>query len=360
MPTAGDSAHWVLEAVEAYELPLLRYARRLLDDLDLANDAVQHAFVKLCEQSQEQVEGRVAPWLFRVCRNKAIDHLRRAGREQTLLDDGSGSTAATAPAIAPDSREADPADLAEQHDLADLVGQLLIHLPAAQRETLDLWCGAGPSGADHAANPSPHPPAAGRALHHPTREAPMTTLPHNDGPEQGRNTQQPLTDDEQLLLTTAALDQLENGSAEQPAVDALLSEDVAEATRTFTDETQRLAAAAQESAQRETAALADDPFRQDLRRAVLAAIAAEGHPASPANGRYRRRLIGWLSIGSLATAALVMLAFLPITIYTLAPTNQDRRLAMQTDEPLVESAARKFTAPSASRCRFKRDTSAST
>ena len=140
MPTAGDSAHWVLEAVEAYELPLLRYARRLLDDLDLANDAVQHAFVKLCEQSQEQLEGRVAPWLFRVCRNKAIDHLRRAGREQTLLDDGAGDTAATAPALAPNSREADPADLAEQHDLADLVGQLLIHLPAAQRETLDLWC----------------------------------------------------------------------------------------------------------------------------------------------------------------------------------------------------------------------------
>ena len=175
----------------------------------------------------------------------------------------------------------------------------------------------------------------------------MTTPPHNDGPEQGRNTQQPLTDDEQLLLTTAALDQLENGSAEQPAVDALLSEDVAEAARTFTDETRRLAAAAQDAAQRETAALADDPFRQDLRRAVLATITREGHPASPANGRSRRRLIGWLSIGSLATAALVMLAFLPITIYTLAPTNQDRRLAMRTDEPLAESAARSRPAPAA-------------
>ena len=140
MPTASDPSHWVLEAVEAYELPLLRYARRLLDDFDLANDAVQHAFVKLCEQSQQHLEGRVAPWLFRVCRNKAVDHLRRAGREQTLLDDGPGDTLTTAPALAPDSREADPADLAERHDLADLVGRLLVHLPAAQRETLDLWC----------------------------------------------------------------------------------------------------------------------------------------------------------------------------------------------------------------------------
>ena len=142
MPAAGDPSHWVLEAVETYELPLLRYARRLLDDLDLAHDAVQHAFVKLCEQSQDQLQGRVAPWLFRVCRNKAVDHLRRAGREQTLLDTAADASAHDAPTFAPppDIREADPAALAEQHDLAELVGRLLAHLPAAQRETLDLWC----------------------------------------------------------------------------------------------------------------------------------------------------------------------------------------------------------------------------
>ncbi len=138
MPTAGDPAHWVLEAVEAYELPLLRYARRLIDDLDLAQDAVQHAFVKLCEQSHEQLQGRIAPWLFRVCRNKAVDHLRRAGREQALLDDSAATTHSVA--TPPDLREPDPAALAEQHDLAALVGTLLAHLPVSQRETLDLWC----------------------------------------------------------------------------------------------------------------------------------------------------------------------------------------------------------------------------
>ena len=138
MPAAGDPSHWVLEAVETYELPLLRYARRLLDDLDLAHDAVQHAFLKLCEQSQDQLQGRVAPWLFRVCRNKAVDHLRQAGRERVLLDDSVG-TAHTV-ATPPDLREPDPAEIAEQHDLADLVGRLLAHLPVAQRETLDLWC----------------------------------------------------------------------------------------------------------------------------------------------------------------------------------------------------------------------------
>jgi len=136
-PLPSDPLYWVLEAVEAYELPLLRYARRLLNDLDLANDAVQHAFVKLCEQSQDHLQGRVAPWLFRVCRNKAIDHLRRAGREQTFLQDD-GETAAIPTPL--DTREESPATLAERHDLTELVSQLLDHLPPAQRETLDLWC----------------------------------------------------------------------------------------------------------------------------------------------------------------------------------------------------------------------------
>ena len=49
MPSSAAHA-WVLEAVDRYEAPLLRYARRLLDDCDLAADAVQHAFLKLCEE----------------------------------------------------------------------------------------------------------------------------------------------------------------------------------------------------------------------------------------------------------------------------------------------------------------------
>jgi DNA-directed RNA polymerase specialized sigma24 family protein len=42
----------------------------LLGDVDLAADAVQHAFVKLCAESHDRLEGRVAPWLFRVCSGK--------------------------------------------------------------------------------------------------------------------------------------------------------------------------------------------------------------------------------------------------------------------------------------------------
>lgn len=136
MPT-GESQAWVLEAVEAHEAALSRYARRLLDDFDLASDAVQHAFVKLCGQSRDQLEGRVAPWLFRVCRNRALDHLRKAGREHALGEDP--TTGAAADAAIPDPA-AGPAARAEHADLTALLRDLLCDLPAAQRETIDLWC----------------------------------------------------------------------------------------------------------------------------------------------------------------------------------------------------------------------------
>jgi RNA polymerase sigma-70 factor (ECF subfamily) len=132
MSASSDTHGWILEAVDLYELPLQRYARRLLGDFDLAADVVQHAFVKLCEQSQAALEGRVAPWLFRVCRNRALDHLRQSGRETSIddCDRPSGSR----------SVAADPARHAEQHDLVGRLRELLQELPTPQRESIDLWC----------------------------------------------------------------------------------------------------------------------------------------------------------------------------------------------------------------------------
>jgi RNA polymerase sigma factor (sigma-70 family) len=136
MPSAREPHAWVMEVVEAYEAPLSRYARRLLADVDLAADAVQHAFVTLCSESRDRLEGRVAPWLFRCCRNRALDHLRRSGRERTL---GDGATEAGAGVPVADAAE-DPAARVERADLAALVRGLLADLPAPQRETIDLWC----------------------------------------------------------------------------------------------------------------------------------------------------------------------------------------------------------------------------
>jgi len=92
----------------------VRYARRLLGDADLAADVVQHAFMQLCGESQATAGENPAAWLFCVCRNRALDHLRRAGRERSLVDMESESGNPTAESAA----GVDPAAIAERRELA--------------------------------------------------------------------------------------------------------------------------------------------------------------------------------------------------------------------------------------------------
>ena len=138
MQSADKRREWVLAALDQYEVRLLRYALRLLGgDLDAARDAVQHALLKLCCESPESVGDRLAPWLFRVCRNRAVDHLRQIGREQSLeaysSEEGSNGTT-------PADRCPEPAEASESRELAARLRELVAELPPAQREALDLWC----------------------------------------------------------------------------------------------------------------------------------------------------------------------------------------------------------------------------
>jgi RNA polymerase sigma-70 factor (ECF subfamily) len=130
MADAISRRQWVLAAVERHELPLVRYASRLLGEEESAREAVQHAFLQLCQESPEGLEGRVAQWLFAVCRNKALDLLR--GRLKR-------SRADEAELAGRPGREPDPAALAEQQDLAAQLNRLVAQLPQGQREAIDLW-----------------------------------------------------------------------------------------------------------------------------------------------------------------------------------------------------------------------------
>lgn len=132
METMGvvDRHRWVLQAVDQYEVRLLRFAARMLDDDDAARDAVQHAFLRLCGQSPEQLADRVGPWLFAVCRHQVVDVLRRR------------KTASVGHNVEPAhccDREPDPAALAEQADLYRCINRLVDQLPLPQREALSLW-----------------------------------------------------------------------------------------------------------------------------------------------------------------------------------------------------------------------------
>jgi RNA polymerase sigma factor (sigma-70 family) len=68
------------------QLPLTRYASRLLGDHDRARDVVQDTFVKFMTQSQEEVRGHAVEWLFTVCRNRALDVMRKEGRMKRFAE----------------------------------------------------------------------------------------------------------------------------------------------------------------------------------------------------------------------------------------------------------------------------------
>ena len=125
-----EQRRWVLDAVHKYEAPLVRYAQRLVADEATARDVVQYAFLRLCDQRPEDIDDRMAQWLYAVCRNKAVDCLRSRQRSGTAGEFGLPRC---------ESREPDPATLAEQHDLAAQLGRLIAELPIAQREAVSLW-----------------------------------------------------------------------------------------------------------------------------------------------------------------------------------------------------------------------------
>ena len=118
-------SEWVVDALERHEQPLIRYARWFLGDLESARDVVQETFLRLCREDPARVGDHVAPWLFTVCRNLALD-ARRAAARTAPLDNAEAAVAC---------------DLDEQHDTRqalahelDIVGTL----PHNQREVVYL------------------------------------------------------------------------------------------------------------------------------------------------------------------------------------------------------------------------------
>ena len=95
-----DPGQWVRDAVERYEGPLVSHACRILHDLDRARDVVQDTFIRLCRQDREQVADHLAEWLFTVCRNRALEILRKEKRMERLNDDDLAETSSGQPSPA--------------------------------------------------------------------------------------------------------------------------------------------------------------------------------------------------------------------------------------------------------------------
>ncbi len=123
---------FLTQALERYERPLVSYARSITGDLESARDAVQETFLRLARQDFKALEPRLAPWLFFVCRNCAIDHCRKVVRLAPAEDDD----------VVPDPGRS-PADDATASEDAEQLRALVEKLPEKQREIVRLKFDAG-------------------------------------------------------------------------------------------------------------------------------------------------------------------------------------------------------------------------
>jgi RNA polymerase sigma-70 factor (ECF subfamily) len=97
------------DVIRQYEAPLVRYAARITGDADLARDVAQDVFLRLCRETSAELNGRLRPWLYTVCRNRAIEVKRKRDRLFTASA-GAASGAAV---------HDDGGDAASYHDRRD-------------------------------------------------------------------------------------------------------------------------------------------------------------------------------------------------------------------------------------------------
>jgi RNA polymerase sigma-70 factor (ECF subfamily) len=127
---SNERTAFVQSAVARHRAPLLRYAARLLHgDVDRAQDVVQDVFVRLLAQEPANVAGHEAEWLFTVCRNRALDYLRKEGRVK-FFEEGQAERI-----TAPEPRPGSGAERAEAHAA---VLRLIGKLPPNQQEVVRL------------------------------------------------------------------------------------------------------------------------------------------------------------------------------------------------------------------------------
>ena len=114
-------SRWIVEALELHERSLVRYARWIVGDLEIAREIVQETFLRLCREEPAHIDSYLAQWLYTVCRNLAFDARKKEARMTPL-----GET---------EIRVA--SDLEEKQTVSQILG-VIETLPKNQREVLYL------------------------------------------------------------------------------------------------------------------------------------------------------------------------------------------------------------------------------
>lgn len=121
----------LVESAQAeFQGPLTGYAAGLLGgDWERARDVVQDTFIKLHKQDPDLIKGKLKSWLYTVCRNRAIDVLRK---ENPMLTSG-GEAFETLNDTMPS-----PDECAVSKERHAEVLKFLERLPANQKEVIRL------------------------------------------------------------------------------------------------------------------------------------------------------------------------------------------------------------------------------
>lgn len=124
--TADDLVEY---ALKEYESPLIGYAMGILKDLERARDVVQDTFIRLYKQDVEKVKGGLKTWLYTVCRNRALDVLRKEKRMVVVDDEMFSYTA---------SKDLSPDAAVDQQERASQLMDYLEKLSDNQKEVIIL------------------------------------------------------------------------------------------------------------------------------------------------------------------------------------------------------------------------------
>jgi RNA polymerase sigma-70 factor (ECF subfamily) len=122
--------------VRRHQVPLFNFCLRMLGQAEDAADVAQETFVQLYSHLERlDVHEPLAPWLFRVARNRCIDVIRRRRTVPlTVTDDADNSLHALEPA----DDEPLPDELAERADLQRLLTRAIAALPPTYSEVVAL------------------------------------------------------------------------------------------------------------------------------------------------------------------------------------------------------------------------------
>ena len=129
---AGDPS-CLATLFERHHRGVYRYFMQILRNRALCEDLVQDVFLKILRKASHfRGEGSFKGWMFNIARNVALDHVRKARRQDTAaIDDEAVIQRLT------DHRSAEQAATAAQK--ANLVLQAMAALPAAVQEV--IWLG---------------------------------------------------------------------------------------------------------------------------------------------------------------------------------------------------------------------------